>query len=410
MKRRFKFIVLLGVITVFSLGLAGCVSEDSDDQIRRDGYNHVVAYDCQGGKIGNYEVRRNYYQNKSYLIQPGLLPSKLPAPIRYGYTLLGWTPFRTTVKEPVYETDENGVQTEVEPGIYEYGDYWDFQVMRFDSDWDYIKDQVVITEENEILTYTLTLYAEWREKCFYTIHGGDEPVLVYVEDGGIIEKPNLPPEKEGYSLVGYFADPECTQPFVFGLPHPGTVDPETGRRGVDIYTKWMEGSFTAVTDASEFKTALRSNQNIILMNDIEFAEGELFNYIPTYSGTILGNNYTVRGAVLDIQQQRVLGATEYAYGMIGALQNATVKDLTLDITVKVELGLRGADIYVGLLAGKAEGNTVIENCTFRGSVIIKRKSTVPENEIHCEKLFGKVSDASEIDANQEEITVTMEVI
>ena len=410
MKRRFKFIVLLGVITVFSLGLAGCVSEDSDDQIRRDGYNHVVAYDCQGGKIGNYEVRRNYYQNKSYLIQPGLLPSKLPAPIRYGYTLLGWTPFRTTVKEPVYETDENGVQTEVEPGIYEYGDYWDFQVMRFDSDWDYIKDQVVITEENEILTYTLTLYAEWREKCFYTIHGGDEPVLVYVEDGGIIEKPNLPPEKEGYSLVGYFADPECTQPFVFGLPHPGTVDPETGRRGVDIYTKWMEGSFTAVTDASEFKTALRSNQNIILMNDIEFAEGELFNYIPTYSGTILGNNYTVRCAVLDIQQQRVVGATEYAYGMIGALQNATVKDLTLDITVKVELGLRGADIYVGLLAGKAEGNTVIENCTFRGSVIIKRKSTVPENEIYCEKLFGKVSDASEIDANQEEITVTMEVI
>ncbi len=410
MKRRFKFIVLLGLVTVLSLGLAGCVSEDSDDQIRREGYNHVVAYDCEGGKIGNYEVRRNYYQNKSYLIKPGQLPNKLPEPIRYGYTLLGWTPFRTTVKEPVYETDENGVQTEVEPGVYEYGDYWDFQVMRFDSDWDYIKDQVVITEENGILTYTLTLYADWVEKCSYTIHGGDETLLVYVEDGGIVEKPNLPPEKEGYSLIGYFADPECTIPFVFGQPHPGIVDPETGKRNIDIYTKWMEGDFAAVTNASEFKTALRSGANMILMNDIEFSEGELFNYIASYSGTILGNGHTVSGAVLNIQQQRVVGATEYAYGMIGVLQDATIKDLILDITVNVELGLRGTDIYVGLLAGKIEGNTVIENCTFRGSVNVKRKSTVPENEIYCEKLFGKVSETSEIDANQEEITVTMEVI
>ncbi len=105
-----------------------------------------------------------------------------------------------------------------------------------------------------------------------------------------------------------------------------------------------------------------------------------------------------------------MGATEYAYGMIGVLQDATIKDLILDITVNVELGLRGTDIYVGLLAGKIEGNTVIENCTFRGSVNVKRKSTVPENEIYCEKLFGKVSETSEIDANQEEITVTMEVI
>ena len=64
----------------------------------------------------------------------------------------------------------------------------------------------------------------------------------------------------------------------------------------------IEGEYTVVKTARAFKNALSRNQNIYLYNDIDFDEDEI-NF-GDYSGTILGNGYTVSNFTIGYDDSR----------------------------------------------------------------------------------------------------------
>ncbi|WP_459187010.1 InlB B-repeat-containing protein [Parabacteroides sp. APC149_11_2_Y6] len=176
MRKLISLMLLMMVIVV------GC---KKDDVIME----YIVSFDSQGGS--------------------GLSPVKVPEgskvtkpgdPIKEGETFLGW------YKEQAYTT------------------IWDF--------------------DRDIVNQNLTLYARWSKpgEKVYTVtfesNGGTtiEPVPV-VEEEKVIKPSN--PTKEGYSFLGWYVDPECTEAWFFYK--------DVVKEDLTLYARWSKSGETVYT-------------------------------------------------------------------------------------------------------------------------------------------------------------------
>lgn len=80
------------------------------------------------------------------------------------------------------------------------------------------------------VTSGITIYARWKSLWTVTFNtqGGSlfDPVTVF--DGETIEEPD-DPERTGYTFIGWYVDPECTNPFDFS---------STIGKNYELYAKW----------------------------------------------------------------------------------------------------------------------------------------------------------------------------
>ena len=274
-----------------------------------------------------------------------------------GYHIEGW-----------YQTKKTNPD-----GSVEYFDKWDFATSRMTIDG-------------------VTLYAKWEENRTYKyelyykdVDGNDCYLDGYECKEGAKFSDTLIRNKtvKGYTTLGYLD--EFGNPWNNNFKHPGGDADLT----IKVYLDLIEGEYTVVKTARQFKNALSRNQNIYLFNDIDYDEDEI-NF-ESYSGTILGNGYTVSNFTIGYDDSRtglkgelddLTGASNHLYvSLFFKLENAVIKDITFKDAI-VDIDTRNSQIKYLLFAPLAVtlNNTVLENVNFTGTFDITR---IPE----CEKII-----------------------
>lgn len=323
----------------------------------------VAVFYLEGGICQNSKNRVSYVYSfdgtkiDTLIVDPNVLETNEQDKIlKNGYHIEGW--YQTKVENP--------------DGTIEYSDKWDFS-----------NDRMSING--------VTLYAKWKENRVYTyeLYYFDEnnnEVLLDSYEVSEGEKFNdiLLDKKEvkGYTSLGYLD--ENGKEWNKNFTHPGG---DTDK-AVKIYLNLIEGEYTIVKTAKQFKTALSKNKNIYLMNDIDFDGGLLC--IDSYSGLIMGNGHTVSNFEIDYDSSK--SGLKYELDENGALdktgsqanqlyislffelRDATIKDITFDnIIIDVNTSYSAIkNIVVAPLAITAF-NTKIENVNFGGNITISKK-------------------------------------
>ena len=332
-------------------------------QYATTGTGKAVFY-LEGGVCQNSHERVSYLYNFNgtvtdmLIMDPNVLETNPNDMIlKSGYHIEGW-----------YQT-----KTVSEDGTIYYSDKWDFS-----------KDRMTIDG--------VTLYAKWEEnrtykyELYYKDANGNDVYLDGYEckEGAkfsdtLIKKKTV----EGYTSLGYLD--EAGNTWNANFKHPGGDADLT----IKVYLQLIEGQYSVVKTAKQFKNALSRNQNIYLYNDIDFDEDEInFN---NYSGTILGNGFTVSNFTIGYDDSRtglkgelddLNGSSNHLYvSLFFSLDNAVIKDITFKDAI-VDIDTRNSQIKYLVFAPLAitMNNTVLENVNFSGSFDITR---IPE----CEKII-----------------------
>lgn len=172
------------------LNACGNIGEAADPALW--GYTAAVTYHAMGGIINQREVRQTSYMPNSLIFKPSGTTNMLVEPTKQGMTLAGWY---TNYTESV---DEEGNT------VYEFDaqDRWDFNVDR-------VRDE-------------MTLYARWVDVARGQYIDPETGEVVFEKNltassplqalsgavSGLIAKP-------GFTLTGYYADPELTEEYDF---------------------------------------------------------------------------------------------------------------------------------------------------------------------------------------------------
>lgn len=156
-----------------------------------------------------------------------------------------------------------------------------------------------------------------------------------------------------HSFIYLFWDEECTLPVTSKNGHMGSQQygPFTVERPQDgvnakIYAKYMSGIWTTVADSSAARNMFNQlgSNNYYLVDDIDCSAQSLSLSSRTFSGTIMGNGYTISNLNLS-SGTLANGATVSLFGT--ATATAKISDLTIS-NVKATVSLaanRNANVY-----------------------------------------------------------------
>jgi len=364
-------IILTVLLMIAALALiTGCAAEQTPYEINDgENYNVSVKYDANGGFFTtNTSVIVDSYNVSEIAADAGgktqialLSPDNAArgndafSPVNNGYFLAGWYAERT----------ENG------DGTYTYGRKWDFEHDRL---------EIASAEGNTSAEPVLTLYAAWVplfeiEFCSldsgevlssYTFNpttAGEILVPAWDEETGAIEMYDFP-ENPGYTFEKAYYDAAGTKAVdTEAVLHPGVVDEATGTAKdpvMQLYVDWTEGEWYHIYNAEQFKDNASVSGNYVLHADLDFSD-EIWPSSLMYgnfSGTILGNGYTISNVAVEQTNNSKVNA-----GLFGALtEDAQICDLTLEnVTFTISSGTRVMGASFGLLAGSVSADAVVSN-------------------------------------------------
>lgn len=263
----------------------------------------------------------------------------------------------------------------------------------YSDKWDFSNDRMTIDG--------VELYAKWEENRTYKYElyykdevTGEDIYLdgVVVKEGSKFDDILLKNKTvKGYTSLGYLD--EQGNPWNSNFTHPGGDADLT----IKVYLNLVKGEYTVVRNARQFKNAISRNQNVYLMNDIDFDGDELvFN---SYSGLIEGNGYTISNFEIDYNDQKSglkgdlddpSSPANFLYvSLFFELKDATIKNINFSDVI-VDISTRNPqikNIVFAALAIKAE-NTTISNVTFTGEFKISQAPEC-EKEIILDKFYYK---------------------
>ena len=319
-------------------------------------------FHLEGGTCQNSKNKITYLydfdgtQDSIKIIDPNvLITSPQDQIIRNGYYIEGW--YQTKVENP--------------DGTVEYSDKWDFA--------------------NDTMTLEgVELYAKWEinkvytyEVYYYDVNGNEVLLDKYeVKEGEKFSELFLNnKEVEGYTSLGYLD--ESGNPWDENFTHPGGESD----LAIKLYLDLIEGEYTVVKTARQFKTALTRQESIYLMNDIDL-EGEEISF-NSYSGTVKGNGYKVYNFAVKYDSSKgglkgsledINGTQDHLYiSLFFELKDATFVDINFE-EIKIVVNTDFSNIkymIIAPLAIKAE-NVKMENVKFSGTIEFKK---VPNCEI-----------------------------
>lgn len=249
-----------------------------------------------------------------------------------------------------------------------------------DKQWDF---------DNDVVHGKMTLYADFHHNPTLTIKvdGGDDIVVSRLPD---VKFPrpvavNVP-EKKGWTFIDYYADPEFTTKFQF--PYTFKEDVNT-----ECYALMLEGEWKIVTNAGDFRSALRDKKNMYLDGPngvIDFKEAN-GNYTVfregqvnvNYTGKIYGNGCTLNNITVDQITYKNSQNTYSLFGNLGKdveITDVTFKNLTFtmkgleyvsttdtEALQKIQVALFANDIAEGAKLS----NIVFEDCTLDYGMVSK---------------------------------------
>ena len=201
----------------------------------------------------------------------------------------------------------------------------------------------------------LTLLAKWTPKTFNIQYkevegASNNNQLTYQTNDNTITLNS--PTKSGYTFLGWYTDKNYTNKI---------SEIKSGSSGdITLYAKWVEGSYTVISNASDLKN-ISTKSNYILVDDIDLNGNEWTPIGTSYSafnGIFNGNGYS-------ISNFKITKAQEYV-GFF-AKNSGTIKNLTLNnFTIEISSDI---DIDVGGLVGYDYKGT-ISNCCANGKISV----------------------------------------
>ena len=208
-------------------------------------------------------------------------------------------------------------------------------------------------------------------------------------------------EVEGYTSLGYLD--ENGKPWNKAFTHPGG-DSDVA---VKVYLDLIEGEYTLVETYKEFRNAITRNENIYLLNDIDFDGRNREMCFDSYSGEILGNGHKLMNLTVDyntlksglkgeLNEDGTLDNSSrntLYISLFFELEDATIKDLTFEnLIIDVDTSLKDIDnIVISPLAIIAK-NVNLSNVHISGNI---EYSKLPDKEINIKVVENGYSVYSE---------------
>lgn len=355
------------ISTTYSYGLVGSAK--------------AVFY-LEGGICQNTYGKVSYVYNfdgtkmDTLIIDPNVLEEDPKDQIlKTGYHIEGW-----------YQT-----KTENPDGTVTYSDKWDFakDKMTIDGVTLYAKWEI-----NRLYTYELYYYDQNNNEVFldsYEVKEGEKFYDLFMDNK----------EVEGYTSLGYM-DKDRNE-WDENFTHPGG----DSDLAIKVYLNLIEGDFTVVKTKRQFKTALTRNENIYLLNDIDFDGDEMC--FDSYSGTILGNNHKVSNFEIDYDTSRnglqgslddLKGSSDHLYiSLFFELKDSVIKDITFD-NILIDVNTNYSQIKYLIISPLAiiTTNTKLENVKITGKITYT-KTPNSENEIILNDFFYSKGEDVVVDSN-----------
>ena len=311
--------------------------------------------------------------------------------------------------------DPNVLHTEERDKIYKAGYHiegW-YKTKTVDSEgnvtysdkWDFANDRMTLEG--------VTLYAKWEINRYYSYElyyydkNGQEVFLDSYEckEGEkfydlFLNKKTV----DGYTSLGYLD--ANGNPWNKTFTHPGG----DSDLAVKVYLDLIEGEYSLVTNYKEFRNAISRNENIYLMNDIDFDGKEMcFN---SYSGEILGNGHKLMNLTVDYDTKKsgLKGELEsdgkldnsvkdtLYIALFFELENVVIKDLTIEnLLIDVDTSLKDINNIVISPLAIIGNNVEISNVNISGNI---KYSKLPDKEIQ----FNVINDGYFVYSNKTDIT------
>jgi len=293
--------------------------------------------------------------------------------------------------------DPNSLETEEQDMIYKTGYHiegW-YQTKIVDEDgnvtysdkWDFASDRMTLDG--------VTLYAKWEINRYYSYElyyydkDGKEVLLDSYECNEGEKFYDLfldKKEVEGYTSLGYL-DSEGN-PWNKSFTHPGG----DSDLAIKVYLDLIEGEYSLVETYREFRNAISRNENIYLLNDIDFDGKEMC--FDSYSGEILGNGYKLTNLTVDYNTLKSglkgelnpdgtldnSSKNTLYIALFFELENVTIKDLTFEnLLIDVDTSLKDINnIVISPLAIIAK-DVKLDNVSISGDI---KYSKLPDKEIN----------------------------
>ncbi len=304
MKTRHLLLFTLTLLFLL-LALAGCGRPDQG----LDG-KYIATFELNGGTLeyqtSSSRTKVNFaYHPGTYILDPAEIPGYNM--YRNGYNFIGWY------------TSEQCLPSEK----------WDFSKNTFDTD-------------------SLTLYAGWEKAIKYTFTvmymNGEESVALgeyKVSPGAAFDDwRQFAAKRDGYTPIGYYADPTLTTPWSADTVHPG------GESDTDIpvYVDYIVGEWELVDNYAALKRAIENSKNVYLTADIDCGGGE-FSFKKDYGGVLEGNGYTVSNFTVT-KTGTLFTASCSIFSSL--LEGAEIRNLALTNVTYVLFGVTDAQAQRGL--------------------------------------------------------------
>ncbi len=337
-----KLLVILIMCALSAALFAGCSNVVTREKLEKKyGDRITVKFEMgEGATISSQDNMSVYYyyekdaSGSAQIIQPGTGKLSDTRPGKAGHFLEGW-----------YPSSECN-----------YSEKWDFSRDKTDKD--------------------MTLYAKWLPNFKYTFYyvdeNGNEQSISSVEvgQGGTLSS-SAKVSRDGHTLLGMFADKECKNKWDNSFKHIGTVENGVQKNlEVKVYTDWLEGEYTLVSQPSDF-LSVTAGGNFYLLNDIDFANSDTAWNGGTvdFDGVIEGNGHTISGITAEFP---VFGVRTAEWGMFKSLKKgAQIKNVKFNnVTITLEDTMTQPR-SVGLLAGVIEEGVSLENVELSGKIVLK---------------------------------------
>lgn len=324
-RRRICLILSVLLIAVLAVTLSGCGREEQSLEGR-----YIATFELQGGTLEtptssvSTKINFAYYPGTYVLDICELNGYKL---FRNGYVFTGWY------------TDESCSPS---------------------SEWDF--DKVIDQEQ-------LTLYAGWKKAiqltytvCYIDENGQQVSLGKYdVNSGDKFEDwRNFAKNRNGYTALGYYSDPECKIAWDTAYTHPGN-DTDLN---VPVYVDYMKGKWTFVDTLSKLKNAISAGENVHLTADIDCA-GETLS-LGDYSGEINGNGFSISNFTVKKKGTAIVSCAIFnSLGDGTIIRDISFSGVTYDVTGVADSVNK---MKVAALAVKM-GNVTVSGVSIEGTLI-----------------------------------------
>lgn len=406
MKKR--AVILTAIVALICMSVLSACSSS----VLSVGGNVKVVFDLGGGVYRNSNLPVTHYYNFENGTENLICDLTTVGKSEFTYagrTLYGWYLTRIEVGE----------------GKYEYSDEWDFA-----------SDRVTVAEDGTV-SYPhmpdgaengcITLYARWEKVSVwrYEVHGldadgkpvtesdgngGEKESVFYSydvrEDGNRKFNDSQPKDYTSYRFRYPGHTPEVTYadgkyainyynadgtPFDLDYEHPCEQGADLT---VNVYVKFIEGMFTYVSTKDELERYAAENENLYLMDDIDFGGEEFAGFAAgnRFAGrTIFGNDHTISNFALATDASRsnlvndsALGTNLLYISMFGNGSDSVIKDLAFtDVAIEIDVSyseIKG--VYCSPLFVTCK-NCTIDNVSVSGSIrCVRAEIAGTDDDIH----------------------------